>query len=111
MKILVTGAGGFIGKNLTESLRNLQSGKDRTRPGLVIEQVYACGSDCSDEKLEDKITRCAYVEIFEHYGIRNFAKVFCNADLCMAVMHRHTKFVRHSDLVDGECCHDKIIRI
>ena len=67
--------------------------------------------DYSDEKLEYKITRCAYVEIFEHYGIRNFAKVFCNADLCMAVMHRHTKFVRHSDLVDGDCCHDEIIRI
>ena len=65
----------------------------------------------SGEKLEYRITRCAYVEIFEHYGIRNFAKVFCNTDLCMAVMHRHTRFVRHSDLVDGDCCHDEIINI
>ena len=67
--------------------------------------------DYSEEKLEYKISRCAYVEIFEHYGIRRFAKVFCNADLCMAVMHRHAKFVRYSDLVDGECCHDMIIKI
>ena len=65
--------------------------------------------DYTDEKLEYKITRCAYVEIFDHYGIRNFAKVFCNTDLCMSVMHRHVKFIRHSDLVDGSCCHDEII--
>lgn len=64
----------------------------------------------TDEKLEYKITRCAYVEVFEHYGIRNFAKVFCNADLCMEVMHRHAKFIRYSDLVDGPCCHDEIIK-
>ena len=67
--------------------------------------------DYSDKKLEYKITRCAYVEIFEHYGIRNFAKVFCNSDLCMEVMHRHAKFVRYSDLVDGPCCHDAVIKV
>lgn len=61
MKILVSGAGGFIGKNLTESLRNLQFGKDRTRPGLVIEQVYACGSDCSNEKLEEACANADFV--------------------------------------------------
>ena len=64
--------------------------------------------DYTNQKLEYKITRCAYAEIFEYYGIRNFAKVFCNADLCMTVMHRHAKFIRHSDLVDGPFCHDEI---
>ena len=37
-------------------------------------------------------------------------KVFCNNDLCMAVMKRHAKFIRYSDLVDGTYCHDEIIK-
>lgn len=40
MNVLVTGAAGFVGKNLTASLRNLQQNKDRTRPGLVIENIF-----------------------------------------------------------------------
>ena len=31
MKILVTGAKGFVGKNLCEALKNIRDGKDRTR--------------------------------------------------------------------------------
>lgn len=40
MKILVTGAKGFVGKNLCVSLKNLKDGKDRTRPGLNIEEIF-----------------------------------------------------------------------
>lgn len=40
MKILVTGAAGFVGKNLTVSLKNIQTGRDRTRPALTIEEIY-----------------------------------------------------------------------
>ncbi len=40
MKILVTGAEGFVGKNLCAALDNLRTGKDRTRPGLQIEKVF-----------------------------------------------------------------------
>ena len=32
MKILVTGAKGFVGQNLVASLKNIKDGKDRTRP-------------------------------------------------------------------------------
>ena len=32
MKILITGAKGFVGKNLTEALKNIRDGKDKTRP-------------------------------------------------------------------------------
>ena len=32
MNILVTGAGGFVGKNLVATLENIRDGKDRTRP-------------------------------------------------------------------------------
>ena len=40
MKILVTGAKGFVGRNLCESLKNLRDGKDRTRPELKISEIY-----------------------------------------------------------------------
>lgn len=40
MNILVTGAAGFVGKNLVVSLKNIQQGKDRTRPELTIENIY-----------------------------------------------------------------------
>lgn len=40
MKILITGAKGFVGKNLSESFKNIKDGKDRTHPGLQIEEIY-----------------------------------------------------------------------
>ena len=40
MKILVTGAKGFVGKNLCWALKNIQAGKDKTHPGLKIDEVF-----------------------------------------------------------------------
>jgi UDP-2-acetamido-2,6-beta-L-arabino-hexul-4-ose reductase len=40
MNILVTGAKGFVGKNLCCALKNLRDGKDRTRPSLKIDKIY-----------------------------------------------------------------------
>ena len=40
MKILITGAAGFVGKNLTTSLKNIKDGRDRTRPELHIDEIY-----------------------------------------------------------------------
>lgn len=40
MNILVTGAAGFVGKNLVSSLKNIQQNKDGTRPQLIIEEIY-----------------------------------------------------------------------
>ena len=39
MKILITGSRGFVGKNLVENLKNIRDGKNRTRPGLHIEEI------------------------------------------------------------------------
>lgn len=40
MRILVTGAKGFAGRNLVENLKNIRDGKNRTHPSLSIEEIY-----------------------------------------------------------------------
>lgn len=53
MKILVTGAKGFVGKNLCEALKNIRDGKDRTKFALQIEEVFEYDIDSSPEQLND----------------------------------------------------------
>lgn len=52
MKILITGAKGFVGKNLASALKNIKDGKDKTRPNLGIEEVYEYDLDTEKELLE-----------------------------------------------------------
>ena len=52
MRILVTGAKGFVGKNLCCSLNNIKEGKDRTRQGLVIDEVFEFDIDSPLEQLD-----------------------------------------------------------
>ena len=52
MKILITGAKGFVGKNLAAALHNLRSGKDRTRPGLVIADIFEYDIDTDPALLD-----------------------------------------------------------
>ena len=40
MNILVTGAQGFVGKNLVENLKNIKENKNRTRPKIKINEIY-----------------------------------------------------------------------
>ncbi len=53
MKILITGAEGFVGKNLVEALKNIKDGKDKTHPSLKIDELYlydiSTPSDVLDE--------------------------------------------------------------
>ena len=53
MKILVTGAKGFVGKNLCWALKNIQAGKDRTHPAITVDAVYEYDLDSTPEELED----------------------------------------------------------
>ena len=52
MNILITGAEGFVGRNLAAALANIRDGKDRTRPGLAIGQLYLYDVDSPAQVLE-----------------------------------------------------------
>ncbi|HJH60387.1 MAG TPA: capsular polysaccharide biosynthesis protein CapF [Bacteroidetes bacterium] len=52
MKILVTGAKGFVGKNLCAQLRNIQEGKARYYGDVKIEEVYEYDIESREEELE-----------------------------------------------------------
>ena len=61
MKILVTGAGGFVGKNLAENLKNIRDGKNRTRPDLCIEEIYEYTRSSTPEELDDYCAKADFV--------------------------------------------------
>ena len=52
MKILVTGAKGFVGKNLCAALKNIKDGKDRRFPDLTIEEIYEYDIDTDPALLD-----------------------------------------------------------
>ena len=61
MRILVTGAKGFVGKNLCWALKNIQAGKDKTHPALTIEAVYEYDLDSTPEQLDQWCKDCDFV--------------------------------------------------
>ena len=61
MKILVTGAKGFVGKNLCAALNNIKEGKDRRYPELTIEAVYEYDIDSTLEELDEYCKDCGFV--------------------------------------------------
>ena len=61
MKILVTGAKGFVGRNLCANLRNIQEGKDRRFPELTIEEVFEYDLDSTPEQLDQWCKECDFV--------------------------------------------------
>ncbi len=61
MNILITGAKGFVGKNLTAALQNVKDGKDRTHPGLEIGELYLYDIDSPSELLEEACGKADFV--------------------------------------------------
>ncbi|MBQ1175647.1 MAG: capsular polysaccharide biosynthesis protein CapF [Treponema sp.] len=60
MNILVTGAKGFVGRNLCENLKNIRDGKDRTRL-FSIENVFEYDIDSSTEELEEYCSKADFI--------------------------------------------------
>lgn len=61
MKILVTGAKGFVGKNLVCALNNLKDGKDRTRPNIKIDEIYRYDVDGTPAELDEYCKNADFV--------------------------------------------------
>ena len=61
MNILITGTAGFVGKNLTEALKCLQDGRDRTHPNLSVGELYLYDIDSPQELLEEGCRKADFV--------------------------------------------------
>lgn len=66
MKILVTGAKGFVGKNLCENLKNIRDGKNKTS-GLLIDEIFEYDIDSDIKELD---SYCAVADfVFNLAGV------------------------------------------
>lgn len=61
MNILITGSGGFVGRNMVENLKNIRDGKNRTRPGIHIENIFEYSHASTRDDLERFCTDCDFV--------------------------------------------------
>ena len=61
MKILVTGAKGFVGKNLCAQLNNIKEGKARCYGDVQVEAVYEYDIDSKPEDLDAWCCDCDFV--------------------------------------------------
>ena len=61
MNVLITGANGFVGKNLTQRLFTIKDRRDRTRPALQVDEILLCTRDTSEEALADYCQKADFV--------------------------------------------------
>ena len=61
MNILITGAAGFVGKNLVESMKAIRDGKDRRFPDLTIGELYCYDLGSPAEILEEGCQKADFV--------------------------------------------------
>ena len=61
MKILVTGASGFVGKNLVENLKNIQNKKNFSCPNLVIDEIFEFDKNTEPSLLDKFCKEASFV--------------------------------------------------
>lgn len=61
MNILVTGAAGFVGRNLVENLKNIRDGKNRTRPDIKIDEIFEYDLSSTPEELDQYCRKADFV--------------------------------------------------
>ena len=86
---------------------NIRECEGRLKDGSITFDNFAV----TNEKISYKINKCMYCEIFSYYGIKEYCKIFCNTDIsAYSNLTKHVKFIRYSDLSDGDCCNDEIYK-
>ena len=84
---------------------NISDHEKRVKDGSITYDYFKVSAD----KIEYRISKCMYIEMFEYYGIRSLCKIFCITDeTAYSNLTKHVKFIRHSDLSCGDCCHDEV---
>ncbi|WP_455682348.1 polysaccharide biosynthesis C-terminal domain-containing protein [Thomasclavelia sp.] len=89
MRILVTGANGFVGKNLVSTLKNIKDGKDRTRY-ITIKNIYTYDVGNTVDDLKEYTKDCDFVfhlagvnrpkNVEEFYeGNTSFTELLCSS--------------------------------
>ena len=61
MNVLITGANGFVGKNLTQRLYTLRDHRDRTRPTLQIEEIFLCTRETAPDVFAEYCRKADFV--------------------------------------------------
>ena len=61
MNILITGAKGFAGKNLVANLYTIKDGKNRTRPDILIDEIFEYDIDSTHEELREYCSKADFV--------------------------------------------------
>ena len=85
---------------------NVTDHENRVKDGSITYDYF----NVSEGKIEYRILKCMYIEMFEYYGIRSLCKIFCITDeTAYSNLTKHVKFIRHSDLSCEDCCHDEVL--
>ena len=61
MNILITGAAGFVGRNLTENLKTIRDGKNKTRPNIHIDEIFEYDINSTPEELDEYCSKADFV--------------------------------------------------
>lgn len=61
MNVLVTGAKGFVGRNLVAALESIRDGKDRTHLGLNVGEIYQYDIDSTLAELDEACANANFV--------------------------------------------------
>ena len=70
MNILVTGAKGMVGTALVNNLKNIRDGKNKTRPELLIEEIYEYDIDSTMEQLDEYCSKADFVFHLAGFSLR-----------------------------------------
>lgn len=110
MNILVTGAKGFVGKNLCANLNNIRDGKDRTRPSIIIDNIFEYDIDTDPALLDEYCAKSDFVFNLAGVNRPQNPEEFMQGNFCFASMlldtlkkHRNTCPVMLASSIQATC--------